>query len=91
MRALKMATAIMGVMIVICVILLGIGLSRQANKLASGDEAPVIMLDKQTQIKAISADGNSGIWLYTITDGVEAITYYKSSGKAAGGFDIQRH
>ena len=90
MRALKMMTGIMGVMIVICVILLGIGLSRQSAKLATDGPAPQIALDKSAEILGITADGSDGIWLHSKTGDEETIQYYKSSGKKGPHFIIAR-
>ena len=90
MRALKMMTGIMGVMIVICVILLGIGLSRQSAKLSSTGPAPQIALEKGAKILGITADGSNGIWLHSKTDDEETIQYYKSSGKKGPHFRITR-
>ena len=90
MRALKMMTAIMGVMIVICVILLGIGLSRQSAKLSSDGPAPQIALDKKAEILGITADGSDGIWLHSKTGDEEVIQYYKASGKKGPHFIITR-
>ncbi len=90
MRALKLATSIMGIMIIICVILLGIGLSRQSEKLASKGPAPVIKLSKDTVIHALAADGQDGIWIYSQTGDEEGIYYYKSSGAEGRQFVIER-
>ncbi len=62
MRALKWLTGTMGVMIVICVILLGIGLSRQSAKLASDAPTPDIALPSEAKILGITADGHGSIW-----------------------------
>ena len=90
MRALKMITGIMGVMIVICVILLGIGLSRQSAKLSSTGPAPQIALDDAAEILGITADGSNGIWLHSKSGDEETIQYYKSSGKKGPHFIITR-
>lgn len=90
MRALKLLTGTMGVMIIICVILLGVGLSRQASKLSAEGPPPEITLAPQAEIRAISANGRDGLWLYIVTDGVEEIRYVKASGAEAGGFAIIR-
>ena len=90
MRALKMMTGIMGVMIIICVILLGIGLSRQSAKLSADGPTPVISLEKGTEILAITADGSDGIWLHSQNEAGEMIQYYKSSGKKGPAFAIER-
>ena len=91
MRALKMTTGIMGVMIIICVILLGIGLSRQSAKLSADGPTPVISLEKGTEILAITADGSDGIWLHSQSEAGEMIQYYKSSGKKGPAFAIERN
>lgn len=90
MRALKLATSIMGIMIIICIILLGIGLSRQTEKLASKGPAPVIKLSKDTIIHALAADGSDGVWIYSQTGESEGIYYYKSSGDQTRQFVIER-
>ena len=90
MRALKMMTGIMGVMIVICVILLGIGLSRQSAKLSQDGPTPVLRLEKETEIVSITADGADGIWLHSRSEAGEMIQYYKSSGKTGPAFVIER-
>ena len=89
MRSLKWLTGTMGVMIVICVILLGIGLSRQSAKL-SEQVTPTISLKVTTQIQSMTADGHDGIWLHLKTDEGEVIRYYKSSGKIGPEFTIER-
>ena len=90
MRALKWLTGTMGIMIVICVILLGIGLSRQSAKLASDAPSPEIALSKESVILGITADGHDGIWLHSTDDAGERIQYYKASGKKGPAFIITR-
>lgn len=90
MRALKWLTGTMGVMIVICVILLGIGLSRQSAKLASDAPTPDIALSADEVIVGITADGHDGIWLHSRDADGERIQYYKASGKKGPAFNITR-
>ena len=90
MRALKWLTGTMGIMIVICVILLGIGLSRQSAKLASDAPSPEIALSKESMILGITADSHDGIWLHVTDDAGERIQYYKASGKKGPAFIITR-
>lgn len=90
MRALKMMTSIMGVMIIICVILLGIGLSRQSEKLAADTGPKTISLPEGARISSMAADGSEGVWLYLQSDGKEVIQYYKISGKAGPSLAIER-
>ena len=90
MRSLKLLTGTMGVMIIICVILLGIGLSRQSAKLAGDDGPTFLTLAPNADIKSITANGADGIWLYIETDDGEEIRYIKSSGKAGRTIKITR-
>ena len=90
MRALKWLTGTMGVMIVICVILLGIGLSRQSAKLASDAPTPDIVLSSDAEILGVTADGHDGIWLHSRDKDGEHIQYYKASGKKGPAFTITR-
>ena len=90
MRALKLLTGTMGVMIIICVILLGIGLSRQTAKLSATDVVPEIALPASAEIKAMSANGADGVWLYISDDKGESVRYIHSSGKPGRVINITR-
>jgi len=90
MRALKLLTGTMGVMIIICVILLGIGLSRQTAKLSATDVVPEIALPASAEIKAMSANGADGVWLYISDDEGESVRYISSSGKPGRVINITR-
>ena len=73
MRALKLLTGTKGVMIIICLILLGIGLSRQTAKLSQTDVVPEITLPASAVIKQMSAHGAEGVWLYLTDDEGETL------------------
>ena len=90
MRALKLLTGTMGVMIIICVILLGIGLSRQTAKLSATEVAPEIALPASAEIKAMSANGADGVWLYISDNEGESVRYIHSSGKPGRVINITR-
>ena len=90
MRALKWMTSIMGVLIVICLILLAIGLSRNAEKLAKGEEAKVISLPASMDIKALSADEDGGLWLYLKGDEAEEIQKITRKGEVVKTIIITR-
>ena len=90
MRSLKWLTGTMGVMIVICVILLGIGLSRQSAKLSATDDSAVLNLGAGDTINAMSANGADGLWLYITTDEGEELRYVKSSGAMSRRITITR-
>ena len=90
MRALKLLTGTMGVMIIVCVILLGIGLSRQTAKLSQTDVVPEITLPASAVIKQMSANGADGVWLYLTDDEGETLRYITSSGKQGRVIDISR-
>ena len=81
MRALKWMTSIMGVLIVICLILLAIGLSRNAEKLAKSEETKVISLPASMDIKALSADPDGNLWLYLTGDEGEEIQKITKKGE----------
>ena len=98
MRGLKLLTGTMGVMIIICVILLGIGLSRQSAKLADAPTQAKITLPAEMTILSITADGADGIWIHATQpsdDGTshnshETVTYYSASGKKGADLVIER-
>ena len=90
MRLLKWSTSIMGVLIVICVILLGIGLSRQAAKLSDEEGVRIMRLDADQEIHALSANGSDGFWLYSRSGDDERVTYYSASGKQGAELQIVR-
>ena len=73
MRSLKLLTGTMGVMIIICVILLG--LAYRANLRTAGDDGPAILNLAPSDIKSITANGADGIWLYIETDDGENPLY----------------
>ena len=80
----------MGVLIVICVILLGIGLSRQAAKLSDDDGVRIIRLEQSAEIRSVSANGSDGFWLYSTSGDDERITYFSSTGKKGAELQIVR-
>ena len=90
MRALKWMTSIMGVLIVICLILLAIGLSRNAEKLAADKQAKVISLPASMDIKALSADEDGGVWLYLKGDEGEEIQKITRKGEVVRQIIITR-
>ena len=90
MRALKWMTSIMGVLIVICLILLAIGLSRNAEKLAKDDDVKVISLPASMDIKAISAQEDGSLWLYLKGDETEEIHKITKKGELKQQIIIKR-
>ncbi|MGC6529569.1 MAG: hypothetical protein ACON4G_00965 [Candidatus Puniceispirillaceae bacterium] len=90
MRLLKAVTAIMGVMIVVCIVLLGIGLSQQSKKLAQSDDVPAIIVAPKIQILSFSADADGGLWLHIKGPDLEGMQYYSASGKKGSFIAIER-
>ena len=90
MRGLKWLTSIMGILIIICVILLGIGLSRNANKLLEADGPVSVSLPANATIESLTAGADNHIWLYTQSDGVERLQLVSPKGKIVTEMTINR-
>ena len=90
LRALKWMTSIMGILIVICLILLAIGLSRNAEKLAKSEAAFSMTLPASLDIKAISAQEDGSFWLYLEGEGREEIQKRTKKGELATQIMITR-
>ena len=90
LRALKWMTSIMGILIVICLILLAIGLSRNAEKLAKDDAPKTISLPASLDIKAVSASEDGSLWLYLQNDDEEQLQQITKKGKLGKTITIER-
>lgn len=90
LRALKWMTSIMGILIVICLILLAIGLSRNAKKLADSEDASIITLPASMDIQSISADSDGHLWLYLKGASGEEIQKITKKGKLVKQITIER-
>lgn len=90
LRALKWMTSIMGILIVICLILLAIGLSRNAEKLADSEDASIITLPASMDIQSISADSDGHLWLYLKGASGEEIQKITKKGKLVKQITIER-
>ena len=83
-------TSIMGILIVICLILLAIGLSRNAEKLAKDDAPKTISLPASLDIKAVSASEDGSLWLYLQNDDEEQLQQITKKGKLGKTITIER-
>lgn len=90
LRALKMLTAIMGILIIVCVILLGIGLARNADKLSEPSTPATITLNKGEVINQFTIDDDNSVWLYISGPQGEVIRQHKSDGGLGKRFTISR-
>lgn len=80
----------MGILIVICLILLAIGLSRNAEKLADPEEPSIITLPASMDIQLISADSDGHLWLYLKGESGEEIQKITKKGKLVKQITIER-
>ena len=80
----------MGILIVICLILLAIGLSRNAEKLAQDDAPKTISLPASSDIKALSASEDGSLWLYLQSDDEEKLQQITKKGKLGKTITIDR-
>ena len=80
----------MGILIIICVILLGIGLSRNANKLLEADGPVSVSLPANATIESLTAGADNHIWLSTQSEGVERLQLVSPKGKIVTEMTINR-
>lgn len=81
----------MGILIIICVILLGIGLSRNANKLLEAEGPVSLSLPANATIQSLTAGADNHIWLYTQhDDGSEQLQLVSPKGKIVTEMTINR-
>ena len=90
LRALKMLTAIMGILIIVCVILLGIGLARNADKLSQPSESAQITLGEGEVIEHFTIDDDNNVWLYISGPQGEVIRQHKPDGSLGMIYKISR-